>query len=317
VSDSHDQSLLEEAKQKHAESVARLDEINARIKALPDDAPTDEVEFLRASFEKETATSKRWAEAAERTEIIQTVRSAVKPQNSDAGVPDATPRIEVKEPLTYRKLGDHHFFIDVARSKLQGDVGASERLQRHAAEMRVEMRDISNTAGAGGEFVPPLYLQGAVDPAAAGVDVRPPTSSTKPGAPAWCHVDHASAAARDGRRDRDPHRERRGQRGRPDHELRHGERSARSPARSTCQPDAVRAVAAGPRRGAVPRPRPRLRHQARHPGAVRVRRRPGQALGIRNVSGVNAIAAGTTATPAAVLAEGRVGDLASITSARS
>jgi hypothetical protein len=67
-----DVSLLEEAKSKHAESVARLDELNARIKALPDDAATDEVEFLRASFEKEQSTSRRWAEAAERTQVIST-----------------------------------------------------------------------------------------------------------------------------------------------------------------------------------------------------------------------------------------------------
>jgi HK97 family phage prohead protease len=79
----HDQSLLDEAKQKHAESVARLDEINARIAALPDDAPTDEVEFLRASFEKETAKAKRWAEHAERTEITMSARQALRPQNSD------------------------------------------------------------------------------------------------------------------------------------------------------------------------------------------------------------------------------------------
>lgn len=159
-----DVSLLEEAKEKHAESVARLDELNARIKALPDDAATDEVEFLRASFKKEEETAKRWAEAVDRTQIIMDARTAVKPQPADD--PEAKPqRVEVKEPLTYRKNGPHRFFLDQLRVQ-KGDPEAAERLKRHMLEMRVEIgdkidaerRDITTTAGAGGEFVPPLWL---------------------------------------------------------------------------------------------------------------------------------------------------------------
>src|SRR3954447_4269977 len=100
-----DVNLLEEAKAKHAESVARLDELNTRIKALPEDAETDEVEFLRASFEKEKATSKRWAEAAERTEVILEARQAVKPQAADdphdANGGGKANLSVVREPLTY------------------------------------------------------------------------------------------------------------------------------------------------------------------------------------------------------------------------
>jgi HK97 family phage major capsid protein len=152
----NDHSLLEEAKQRHAESVARLDELNTRIKALPDDASTDEVEFLRASFEKEKGTAKRWAEAVERTGVILDARNAVRPQNADD--PDAKPqRIEVKEPLTYRQNGPHSFFRDQFAAA-QGDGEAAMRLQRHSQEMRVEMRDLSGAATAGGEFVPPTYL---------------------------------------------------------------------------------------------------------------------------------------------------------------
>jgi HK97 family phage major capsid protein len=153
-----DVSLLEEAKSKHAESVARLDELNARIKALPDDAATDEVEFLRASFEKEQSTSRRWAEAAERTQVILDARSALAPQDEDEKSEDGKPRLSVKEPLTYQRTSPYSFFRDQLDAA-KGDSEAMARLQRHASEMRVEQRDISTTAGGTGEFVPPTYLQ--------------------------------------------------------------------------------------------------------------------------------------------------------------
>jgi HK97 family phage major capsid protein len=155
----HDRSLVNEATEKHTESVARLDEINARIKALPDDAGADEVEFLKASFEKESATAKRWAEAKERSEIILQSRNAVRPQSSDDPAAKAQ-AVQTKEPLTYRAAkegGQHSFFADL-RAANTGDEGARERLNRHAAEMRVEKRDLTSTAGAGGEFIPPLWL---------------------------------------------------------------------------------------------------------------------------------------------------------------
>lgn len=41
----------------------------------------------------------------------------------------------------------------------QGDQVAIERLARHSHEMAVEKRAINQTAGTGGEFVPPLWLQ--------------------------------------------------------------------------------------------------------------------------------------------------------------
>lgn len=155
----HDRSLVDEATTKHAEAVARLDEINARIKALPDDAAADEVEFLRASFTKEEATARRWAEAKERSEVILEARNAVKPQAADDD--EAKPqRVDVKEPLTYRSPregGQFSFFQDL-RAAHGGNHEARERLQRHAAEMRVERRDLTTTAGAGGEAIAPIWL---------------------------------------------------------------------------------------------------------------------------------------------------------------
>lgn len=73
------------------------------------------------------------------------------------------------EPTTYRRGGEFSYFRDLARSNPgSGDVDgrAVERLQRHRQEMDklhadagMETRaNMTRTDGAGGEFVPPLWL---------------------------------------------------------------------------------------------------------------------------------------------------------------
>ncbi|HUR24001.1 MAG TPA: phage major capsid protein [Acidimicrobiales bacterium] len=76
-----------------------------------------------------------------------------------------------REPLTYERGNGRSFFSDQFRAMPQGgnDPGAIERLQRHAKEIRVEAeqrvregrseyRDLTRVDGAGGQFVPPVYL---------------------------------------------------------------------------------------------------------------------------------------------------------------
>lgn len=63
------------------------------------------------------------------------------------------------EPMTYEKHGRDSYFRDLAlRSVGRGDRGTQERLERHAREMEVEARANSTSDGAGGEFVPPIWL---------------------------------------------------------------------------------------------------------------------------------------------------------------
>jgi HK97 family phage major capsid protein len=161
VSD-HDVSLLEDAKKKHELSTERLEELRTRITAAaenPEAIDADELAFLRASFDQEETRNKMWADAVTRTEVTQAARAAMKPQAADDD--NAKPqRVEVKEPLTYRSPrdgGTHSFFADLNSARL-GESVALERLNRHASEMRVEKRDLTSTAGAGGEFIPPLWL---------------------------------------------------------------------------------------------------------------------------------------------------------------
>lgn len=158
----HDAALLEDAKKKHEESTTRLEELRTRITAHAENPATvdaDELEFLRASFDSEEARNKLWADAVTRTEVTLSARAAMKPQKADE--PGTKPeRVETKEPLTYRSPkegGQHSFFHDLRASNL-GDDAARDRLNRHATEMRVEKRDLTSTAGAGGEFIPPMWL---------------------------------------------------------------------------------------------------------------------------------------------------------------
>jgi HK97 family phage major capsid protein len=161
VSD-HDVTLLEDAKKKHEESTTRLEEIRSRITGAaenPDAVDADELAFLRASFDAEEKRNQLWADAVTRTEVTLTARAAMKPQKADEPNQPAQ-RVEVKEPLTYRSPkegGQHSFFHDLRASNL-GDDAARDRLNRHASEMRVEKRDLTSTAGAGGEFIPPMWL---------------------------------------------------------------------------------------------------------------------------------------------------------------
>jgi len=65
------------------------------------------------------------------------------------------------EPGTYRRGGRHSYFRDLAMVSMQrGDRGSLERLERNDSEVRADMqaRALSTTDGAGGDFVPPLWL---------------------------------------------------------------------------------------------------------------------------------------------------------------
>lgn len=102
--------------------------------------------------------------------------------------------VVVSEPMTYARRSGNSYFHDLARAQLRADQGAAERLQRHAAELRVELParearrearareqmdsmataerwadeqraaafesrvNPNRTDGQGGYFVPPLWL---------------------------------------------------------------------------------------------------------------------------------------------------------------
>ncbi|MFF3447664.1 phage major capsid protein [Streptomyces sp. NPDC002667] len=70
----------------------------------------------------------------------------------NSNMPTASAR--VTEPSTYTREGRNSYFLDLARVAQTGDRDARQRLERNDAEQRA----LSTTNGAGGEFVPPLWL---------------------------------------------------------------------------------------------------------------------------------------------------------------
>lgn len=148
-------------------AITKLDEeigeVRGRVTELEEDAKRDQAaNELRAQFGQDAGQEQRGA----------------------AG-------LTVNEPLTYERGGPHSYFLDLARAQVRNDRDATERLQRHGAELRVEMparekrrEDLSRrelrgigdlperyresvfekrvnpnrTDGQGGFFVPPLWL---------------------------------------------------------------------------------------------------------------------------------------------------------------
>ena len=71
-------------------------------------------------------------------------------------------RATVREPRTYEQGNGRSYLQDLMRVQLNmdGDGSAVERLRRHAQDVATdhEYRDLTRTDGAGGQFVPPLWL---------------------------------------------------------------------------------------------------------------------------------------------------------------
>ena len=81
---------------------------------------------------------------------------------SAAGVVNVT-----SEPLTYSEERSHSFFSDMYHSQVYGDIDATERLRRHREEMAVEHRD-GTTANFAGLVVPQFLTNLAAELARAG-----------------------------------------------------------------------------------------------------------------------------------------------------
>jgi HK97 family phage major capsid protein len=162
---------LQEAQQRHAESIEKMEEWDAKIQALPDEADAEERAFFDKAFKAAEAESHRWEAQIERLEAMVAARRAIpasddddKPADDKNGTQTApgSTRITVgQEPRTYSphtSSQGRSFFADLYEEKINGNHEARTRLQRHMEEVAVEKRAISTTVTAGGNFVPPGYL---------------------------------------------------------------------------------------------------------------------------------------------------------------
>lgn len=106
-------------------------------------AHDDQIEAVRSQMAKLEDAEKRSAAA---DKLRDDLGQATGERRSPARVGD--------EPATYRKNGPQSYFLDLTRSQLLGSRDATERLLRNDREVRA----LSTTDGAGGEFVPPLWM---------------------------------------------------------------------------------------------------------------------------------------------------------------
>lgn len=99
---------------------------------------------------------------SEAAEITTTIEATVALARGNASATTQLPvarNIRVgAEPQTYTERGDHSHLRDVMNARINNDTAAWDRLHRHGAEVMVEKRDLTRVDGAGGEFVPPLWL---------------------------------------------------------------------------------------------------------------------------------------------------------------
>lgn len=117
-----------------------------------------------ASAESLDAVEARQAEIAEldskieKAEALEARTASIKEARTAEGVKTFGSAVVTREAMTYDKGSDNSFVRDMINAQLRNEPAAWERLNRHSQEVAVEVRDISRTDTAGGDFVPPLYL---------------------------------------------------------------------------------------------------------------------------------------------------------------
>lgn len=94
----------------------------------------------------------------DRVEATEARAAAIAEARAEVHVPTVGSAKIVSEPMTYAEHGERSFVRDLINAQLRNEPSAWSALQRHMDEVRAEQRDISRTDGAGGEFVPPLWL---------------------------------------------------------------------------------------------------------------------------------------------------------------
>jgi len=114
-------------------------------------------EALDAVTDKQTEIEKL-DERLATVEAVEARSAALAESRKESGVKVFGGAVVTREAHTYEKNGQNSFVRDMIAGTLRNDRSAWERLHRHQQEVAVETRDISRTDGAGGDFVPPIYL---------------------------------------------------------------------------------------------------------------------------------------------------------------
>jgi len=119
-----------------------------------DEVSAEALDAASAKQEEIAALDERIATA----EKVEARTAALSESRKESGVKTFGGAVVTRESMTYDKNGENSFVRDMIGAQLRNDRSSWERLYRHQQEVAVETRDISRTDGAGGDFVPPIYL---------------------------------------------------------------------------------------------------------------------------------------------------------------
>ena len=119
-----------------------------------EDVTAEALDAASATQEAISALDERIATA----EKVEARTAALAESRKESGVATFGGAVVTRESMTYDKDGRNSFVRDMIGAQLRNDRTSWERLYRHQQEVAVETRDISRTDGAGGDFVPPIYL---------------------------------------------------------------------------------------------------------------------------------------------------------------
>lgn len=145
--------------EQRSQVIARLEELVAVTQGDEARALTEEE---AAEFDTLEAKAEELRKDIERVEKAEAIRPTLRKSDVVEEVaPQESPEARVgKQSLTYERGGQNSYLADLIAVR-SGDPGAADRLRRHADEYnaeRGEVRAINTTAGSGGNFAPPLWL---------------------------------------------------------------------------------------------------------------------------------------------------------------
>ena len=142
-------SLVSKLKEQRDAAVAEADAV-----LTADDVTAEALDAVSAKHDEIAALDERIATA----EKVEARTAAIAESRKEAGIKTFGSTTITREEMTYDKNGKNSFVRDMIGAQLRNDRNSWERLNRHQQEVAVETRDISRTDGAGGDFVPPIYL---------------------------------------------------------------------------------------------------------------------------------------------------------------
>ena len=119
-----------------------------------EDVTAEALDSVSATHEEIAALDERIATA----EKVEARTAAIAESRKEAKVATFGGAVVTREAMTYDRDGKNSFVRDMIGAQLRNDRTSWERLYRHQQEVAIETRDISRTDGAGGDFVPPIYL---------------------------------------------------------------------------------------------------------------------------------------------------------------